>query len=299
MTDYFLEPASPTLSHLQIDLFPITVPPDGRGTPAHMHPAVEMLYFVSGSCVIRAGNEYKEARAGDLAIFRGNTVHGVSLASEDSSLYHVLMIHPSLVFSAFSGLDARYPMSFLSAHDGNTTVLSAPLLCGETRNILDAMLPLSVAQHDKHDLSSLRYPRLRAKTADLLTSLLQNELRGELPDAKKALPDEALVKQIYESLLYIDDHFAEALSPLDCAEKLHMSYSYYAKRFSQVTGRSFKQYLFDCRMSHAENMLLASDLPVTEIAIRCGYSSVSHFISEFRRYKGVPPLHFRKNMTDG
>ena len=296
MTDYFLEPASPELSHLQIDFFPVEIIPDGRGTPAHMHPAVEMLYFASGSCTVRVGNDYQTARAGDLVIFRGNTVHAISLLSKEPSLYHVLMIHPSLVFSAFSGLDARYPTGFLSSREGNTSVLGS--LCGETKRILADMLPLSLLK-EKHDFSSLRYPRLRAKTADLLTCLLQNELRDELPDAQRALPDEALVKRIYESLLYIDDCFDQPLSPVECAEKLHMSYSYYAKCFSQVTGRSFKQYLFDCRMSHAENLLLSSELPVTEIAIRCGYSNVSHFISEFRRYKGIPPLHFRKSKTNG
>lgn len=295
MADYFLEPASPEFSHTLINLFPVSVATNGHNTPPHMHPAAEMLYFVSGQCTVRVGKTYQTAKSGDLVLFRGNTVHGISLLSEEAAHYHVIMIHPSLVFSTFSGESMQYPMSFLSARPNDTAILRD--LCDATKRIIEDMLPLS-REEESTEPMPLRYPHLRAKGSDLLISLVQNELRENLPDSQSTLPDEKIVKQIYENLLYIDDCFDQPISPIDCAARLHMSYSCYAKRFSQVTGRSFKQYLFDCRMSHAESMLLSSDLPVTEVAIRCGYSSVSHFISEFRRYKGTSPLNFRKSMRE-
>jgi AraC-like DNA-binding protein len=48
------------------------------------------------------------------------------------------------------------------------------------------------------------------------------------------------------------------------------------------------------RLSRAENLLLTTDLSVTEIAAACGYGSLSYFIAEYKRGKGKTPRDARK-----
>lgn len=288
MKDYYVEVPSPLLRRQQAMLVY-----GGPNAAPHMHPAIEMLYFSRGRYRVDIGRQSFEACEGALALFRGNTVHAVTPLSEDVRGYYIFMIQPSLVFSAFSGVGSAYPMLYLTPRFSQSSVFLPDRLSDETRRILDSSLPFAGGENGVCSLFT--QTRLRIKLSDLLYSLAENELRDELPDERE-LPDEAMIRQIYDSILYIDEHFDQPITPVQCAEQLHMSYSYFAKRFLQVSGCSFKQYLFSVRMSHAETLLLSGDRSVTEIAIACGYSNVSHFISEFRRHKGVSPLLFRKHI---
>ena len=73
-----------------------------------------------------------------------------------------------------------------------------------------------------------------------------------------------------------------------------MSYSYFAKSFKEATGKTFTEYLNFTRINEAEQMLINTDLSVSEIATRCGYNNISYFISLYKRHKGKTPLSERK-----
>ncbi|MDB2128868.1 AraC family transcriptional regulator [Enterocloster clostridioformis] len=42
--------------------------------------------------------------------------------------------------------------------------------------------------------------------------------------------------------------------------------------------------------------LSTSDLTLTEVAYRCGFSDVCYFIKTFKRYKGITPRRYRLNI---
>jgi AraC-like DNA-binding protein len=48
------------------------------------------------------------------------------------------------------------------------------------------------------------------------------------------------------------------------------------------------------RVEAARDMLRKTDLSVTEIAIRCGYSTSQYFSTVFRKYTGTTPTQFRR-----
>lgn len=288
MGNYYVETPSPLLRRQQA-----TLVFGAPGAAPHRHPAVELLYFSKGLYRVEVGGQSFTAREGSLAVFRGNSVHAVAPLLDDALGYYIFMIQPSLVFSAFSGVGSAYPMLYLTPRFSQNGVFFAETLSEETRRILHSSLPL--AGDENGVCTPYVQARLRIKLSDLLYSLAENELRDELPNERE-LPDEATIRQIYDSILFIDEYFDQPITPVQCAKQLHMSYSCFAKRFSQVIGCSFKQYLFGVRMSHAESLLTSTDRSVTEIALACGYSNVSHFISEFRRNKGSSPLVFRKRL---
>jgi len=68
-----------------------------------------------------------------------------------------------------------------------------------------------------------------------------------------------------------------------------MSYSYFSRSFRRVTGLSFKKYLNQTRINRAEQMLLTGNGSVSEIAMECGYNSISYFISVYKSIKGTTP----------
>jgi AraC-like DNA-binding protein len=99
---------------------------------------------------------------------------------------------------------------------------------------------------------------------------------------------------IYDGITYIHNNFAEDITAEQVAERVNMSYSFFARSFKAATGKTFKEYLNITRMNEAEQLLVNTDLPISEVAIRCGYNSVAYFTSLYKQYKGNTPRSERK-----
>jgi AraC-like DNA-binding protein len=52
-------------------------------------------------------------------------------------------------------------------------------------------------------------------------------------------------------------------------------------------------FVADLRLEHAAALLATTDLTITEIAHRCGFSSQSYFTRRFREAHRAPPREFR------
>ncbi len=81
------------------------------------------------------------------------------------------------------------------------------------------------------------------------------------------------------------------------AARLGMSYSRFRSLFEEHTGMPPRQYHLQIRINKAERLLAETDLTVSEIAARLGFSSVYYFSRLFSKKAGTSPTAFRKNAT--
>ena len=92
---------------------------------------------------------------------------------------------------------------------------------------------------------------------------------------------------------FIDAHYLEDISIADIAKHLHMGESYISHSFKKSTGYSVLQYIIRRRIGESQSWLLMSDLPITEIAMKVGYNSVSNFHNAFHRAVSMTPQQYR------
>ncbi len=59
-------------------------------------------------------------------------------------------------------------------------------------------------------------------------------------------------------------------------------------------GQTFQQKKTQSRMSLAFSLLTTTDLSITEISARLGYSSIEHFSTAFRKFAGISPISYRE-----
>ena len=78
------------------------------------------------------------------------------------------------------------------------------------------------------------------------------------------------------------------------AATVNMSYSHYSRQFKRIMGRSFREYINAVRISAAENLLLTTDMSVTDIALASGFATSSHFIESFKKHKKITPAKYRQ-----
>jgi AraC family transcriptional regulator len=77
------------------------------------------------------------------------------------------------------------------------------------------------------------------------------------------------------------------------ARDVSMSYFHFSRAFKQAMGMTATNYIAERRIERAKKMLEETELPISEIALRSGFSSQSHFTTAFRRLAGATPKVFR------
>lgn len=97
---------------------------------------------------------------------------------------------------------------------------------------------------------------------------------------------------------YMRKHLSQSVSLDEIANYVHLDKSYLIRLFKKKTGKTPIEALIDFKMEKAIDLVLNTDMKVTDIADACGYNSASFFISEYKkRYNVTPELH--RNSLNG
>jgi AraC-like DNA-binding protein len=78
------------------------------------------------------------------------------------------------------------------------------------------------------------------------------------------------------------------------AAECKISASHFARAFKQTTGLAPHQWLLAKRMEAAKDLLMDTDVRISEIALACGFVDQSHFSSVFGRKEGLSPAKWRR-----
>ena len=130
---------------------------------------------------------------------------------------------------------------------------------------------------------------------EIVYRVLRAGQRQRLLDAAASETGSNPVTQVIE---YVRGHLSEPLSVADLAEQVCLSPSAFAHLFRDVSGMSPYQFIKSVRLDRARDLLVCEDLNVSEVARSVGYSSLSHFINEFKRHFGVTPRAYADAQRD-
>lgn len=291
MADFYREKEVPSLEEYGIEFFKQQNNSAGITARAHIHPAIEFIYITQGTFQIGIDNEQFMAGVGDFVLFRANAIHTIRLVSDSAGEYYVLKVNPTLLFQIFLGSEnSGCVIPFIHRYPNDVSCFHSDSIPPEAKQILNAMI--DECEHADRFFFAIE----RAHAASLLISLLRTVIKPRNVFGDSSEISEKSVALIYESVKYINENYASDISPTDCAASIHLSYSYFAKLFRAVMGKTFKEYLTGVRLAKAHNILLSTDLPITDVATACGYSNLSYFISEYRKVYGRTPRETRKDI---
>lgn len=78
------------------------------------------------------------------------------------------------------------------------------------------------------------------------------------------------------------------------AKDLHYTPNYLSNIYRLVRGTSINKLIMKHRLDKACNQLLLTKDPISDIAIRCGFGSLTYFHTVFKKEKGITPNEFRE-----
>lgn len=77
-------------------------------------------------------------------------------------------------------------------------------------------------------------------------------------------------------------------------EKLGYDYNYMSNLFSETQATTIEQYIILKKAEKIKELILFSDMSLTEISHKLRYNNVSHMSSQFKKATGLTPSHFKK-----
>jgi AraC family transcriptional regulator len=108
------------------------------------------------------------------------------------------------------------------------------------------------------------------------------------------LPSPHLQRKIHEVQLFLAQNLAQDVDLNAIAAHASLSPYYFTRQFTAMVGMPPYRYLISLRIKRAAELLLESDLTVTQILHRVGFHSPSHFTTTFRRHMGMSPTDYRR-----
>ena len=91
---------------------------------------------------------------------------------------------------------------------------------------------------------------------------------------------------------YIKENYKQDIDFKAIASSYGYSYDRFRHIFVTETGVSLNQYLLNCRLYAAKQMLINTNLSVKEIANECGFKSDVYFNIFFTKRMDISPLKF-------
>ncbi|MCF0142872.1 MAG: helix-turn-helix domain-containing protein [Parasporobacterium sp.] len=243
----------------------------------HWHESLELLFVLTGEVTIRIGTSDTLLRPEDVYLINRNTIH--ELRSEDC-----VMIAVQIKLSKFNLPSEMVQDMFFDCN-------SAPYL-DKSRFLKIKQLIAGIVRSSSYDQESTLLQN-RAFSYALLTELFQNfkadPLSGE-SDAVKHL------SRLNHIITYIADHYAEGLTLTQVAGYAHLSPPYLSSFFEKYMGVNFSAYYTGLRLDHAVQQLLYTNDSVEQIALACGFSDSRAFVRAFKKYFGMLPSQYRRDM---
>lgn len=124
-----------------------------------------------------------------------------------------------------------------------------------------------------------------------LKQLLPQLNNDALPIMLPITDDERMQK----ILRYLEKHFGDPITLQSLGRQFNISERSLSRLFQSTLHISFLQYLKTLRMIKAIELIVKTNLPISDVAFRVGYDTIGSFSNTFYTFTGSRPTDFRKH----
>lgn len=157
---------------------------------------------------------------------------------------------------------------------------------GETRNKAKRlMLEMSAQTPLEQFIQTLRILELFASSSE--------RTRLASPAYSPSLKERD-ISRLDQILTYLRQNKTTAVSLEEAASVAKMSPKSFCRFFKANTGKTLVEYLHELRIGEACRFLIETNVPISEIALDCGYNNLSNFNRRFRSIKKTTPREYRQ-----
>ena len=233
------------------------------------HENVEILCFTGGEGTVWYNDQQFSVGAGDVVVLNTNCIHSISCAREVH--YYCLIVDRSFCLeNHFDTNQIAFDPYFQDTE-----------LCAVMEELAREWLSEASSPH--------RILAIRAAALQIMTILCRRHSRPEHSPKK----DTHLLACIKQAIGLIRDNCQRELSLDEIAATVGLSKYYFAREFRQITGYTFISYVNLVRCERAKRLLAENRIPVSQVALACGFTNFSYFSKTFAKHVGLRPSEYR------
>lgn len=248
---------------------------------AHWHKEFEIIRVVSGEFNLYLNGEEYLLSDGDVAFIGCGCLHR---GEPRNCVYECLVFDLNMLKRQQNDAAESFISPIISSSAGVTSCLSKKDT--DIKNTVD-MLFEKMAKREE-------YYQLEVYGLLFLTfSMLYSHgyiLKGtEISHGRQA-------KKVTELINWLNENFTEPISLDKLAAHTGLSEKYICRVFKEYTSKTPMTYINELRIENACYEMAKMKKNVTQAAYDSGFNDLSYFCKTFKRYKGVTPNEYRKNI---
>ncbi|MBP3448042.1 MAG: helix-turn-helix domain-containing protein [Clostridia bacterium] len=250
-------------------------------TTLHSHKFYELFHVLRGSITIATETQERDFHEKDTVILAPGVFHSTFLHAESMRFSMVFTIEKNPKVS-----NSSYYESFCEILNEDVTVLEA-----------------FMGSHAFHRCA--RYFQSDYIEKDELITSCLHEIVALMKvtkfDDQKLLPSDILTNTNHSRNYIIDDYFVNKFhngSLENLAELLNLSPQQTQRIIKKLYSQSFSERIAMMKMNYAKTLLQHTNLSVTNIAEKCGYSRTNGFFVAFKKYYNKTPNELRKEANE-
>ena len=260
-----------------------TIRTDNLSFMAHWHGDVELILVLKGEIPVSIDGRTARMGAGDIAIIGSGEIH--SYEGEPGACdIHVVILPPGLLGQGRWPVGFHFPTPFFTGRpvqDGTVQRIKPQIM-----ERLRAQLLEIVAEAPHRDVAHDDMLRGHIRLfCGMAARLLPTEPATEAGERRRL----EQVMRVQSALQWLEENFRTDVTLSHMARRMNMSYHHLSRLFGETVGSSFRQHLNRLRVNEADRMLAGSTLPITEIALHCGFNSLRTFNRAYRSVRGKAP----------
>lgn len=259
----------------------------GNEEKMHWHDYLQIALCTKGHGEFLFSSKEYEAEEGDVFVVSNFENHVAICAPSETTEYIFIIFMPEFIAAPGSRqLDFEYlaPFKYNAQTFQNKISHERP----EARKIAGLALELKAALEQKQP--GYRHT-LDAGLRQILAVLI-GHYQATYPDYSSA--GSASQQKMQEALGYINAHFLSNPTIEEVAGRFHLSASRFRHVFRDAVRIGYKEYMTYLRLGESRKLLLTTDLNVTEVASRSGFSNINQFYKVFYKYVYMSPAQYRK-----
>jgi AraC-like DNA-binding protein len=252
--------------------------------PLHWHSQVELVHILSGRLNVMINGENREGREGDIVMVDTGQVHGFSNPDQGTGV-RIFQFGLEIFSNLLPEVQTGTKIPLFSQRPLVTRTEGA--LHSRLLGLLDAIF----AENRRRDAGFRLL--IISKIYEFAAALLR-----ESPTPQRFPAGDSKLTNNHDRLdrvfAFIEGNFDNPKFSLKmAAEQACLNKGYFSRFLKEQTGQSFYEYLARRRIHQAEQYLVESDMPITEIAYSCGFNSIATFNRIFKTYASITPSDYR------
>lgn len=257
----------------------ISVAPSYKMKHAHCHDMYELFYLEESKCTVHVNDKFYNLEPGCLIIIPAHTMHRTTYLSPTANKRLVLYFDKSELKWISDNLN----------HNNSNEIISEMVLQMPKKSAKTFSELIKKLRYEQKGIDTISAAFIRAYFYEIMLYVIRCYVYKQNVIQKMDVAN----LQIQNVIDYIIANYSTDITLKNTAKKFAMSESSLSKKFKQFTGYRFREYLINIRVHAAADMLINTDYSITEIAIKCGFTSSNAFGDTFKRIYNISPRDFR------